>query len=138
MPESFIREATGQAPDEFFSTVGFSGDHSQTLRLVASGAYQLGALNFAVYDQAVAEGAPEVGTARIVWRTPPYPDYNWTIRGDVDERFGAGFADRVQDALVGMTDPDLLATFPRDGFIPAANEDYAPIEELARKLDLLE
>ena len=138
MPDYYIREATGQAPGDFFSDIGFSGDHSQTLRLVASGAYQVGALNFAVYDQAVANGAPEVETAHVIWRTPSYPDYNWTIRGDVDERWGEGFADRVQTALIGMTDPELLAAFPREGFGPAANEDYAPIEDVARELDLLE
>ena len=43
----------------------------------------------------VADGAPEVETAKVIWQTPPYPDYNWTIRGDVDETFGEGFADRV-------------------------------------------
>lgn len=138
MPEFHVREETGLAPSEFFSRVGFSGDHSQTLRLVASGAYQVGALNYAVYEQAVEDGAPEVETARVVWRTPPYPDYNWTIRGDVDDRWGEGFAERVQAALVGMTDPGLLASFPRMGFVPAASEDYAFIEETARALDLLD
>ncbi|AZY95483.1 MULTISPECIES: putative selenate ABC transporter substrate-binding protein [Paracoccus] len=138
MPEYAIRENTGEAPEAFFDRVGFSGDHSQTLRLVASGAWQVGALNYAVYDQAVADNAPEVETAKVIWKTPPYPDYNWTIRGDVDARWGEGFADKVQAALVGMDDPDLLAAFPRNAFIPAANEDYAPIEQVARDLDLLE
>ncbi|WP_282602679.1 putative selenate ABC transporter substrate-binding protein [Paracoccus sp. PARArs4] len=138
MPEFHIREETGEAPEAFFDRVGFSGDHSQTLRLVASGAWDVGALNFAVYDQAVAEGAPEVETAKVVWKTPPYPDYNWTIRGDVDARWGEGFADRVQAALIGMDDPELLAAFPREGFIPATNDDYAPIEDVARQLDLLD
>ncbi|WP_138472841.1 putative selenate ABC transporter substrate-binding protein [Poseidonocella sp. HB161398] len=138
MPDYWIREETGGAPEEFFSRVGFSGDHSQTLRLVASGAWDVGALNFAVYDKAVAEGAPETGTAKVIWQTPPYPDYNWTIRGDVDARFGEGFADKVQAALIAMTDPDLLASFPRAGFIPAANGDYEPIEVTGRALGLLE
>ena len=138
MPEYYVREATGVAPEAFFSRVGFSGDHSQTLRLVASGAWQLGAVNFSVYDKAVADGAPEVETAKVIWKTPPFPDYNWTIRGDVDTRFGPGFADKVQAALVGMTDPALLESFPRKGFIPASNADYAPIEDVARQLDLLE
>ena len=138
MPEYAIRENTGEAPEAFFDRVGFSGDHSQTLRLVASGAWQVGALNYAVYDQAVADNAPEVETAKVIWKTPPYPDYNWTIRGDVDARWGEGFADKVQAALVGMDDPDLLAAFPRNAFIPAANKDYAPIEQVARDLDLLE
>ncbi|WP_108503050.1 putative selenate ABC transporter substrate-binding protein [Paracoccus indicus] len=138
MPEYQIREQTGEAPEEFFGRVGFSGDHAQTLRLVASGAWQVGALNFTVYDQAVTEGAPEVETAKIIWKTPPYPDYNWTIRGDVDARWGEGFADKVQAALIGMDDPDLLAAFPRASFVPASNEDYAPIEQVGRQLDLLE
>ena len=122
----------------FFDRVGFSGDHSQTLRLVASGAWQIGALNFAVYDQAVADGAPEIETAKVIWKTPPYPDYNWTIRGDVDARWGEGFADKVQATLIGMDDPDLLAAFPRTRFIAASNDDYAPIEKVGRDLGLLE
>lgn len=138
MPEFYIRERTGKAPEAFFGRVGFSGDHSQTLRLVASGAWQVGALNYAVYDKALAEGAPETETARVIWQTPPYPDYNWTIRGDVDARFGEGFADRVQAALVGMTDPELLASFPRTAFIPAQNADFEPIAVTARELGLLE
>ena len=138
MPEYYIREKTGQAPDDFFSRVGFSGDHSQTLRLVASGAWQIGALNFAVYDQAVAENAPEIETAKVIWKTPSYPDYNGTIRGDVDARWGEGFADKVQAALLGMADAELLAAFPRSAFIAAGNDDYVPIETIGRELDLLE
>ena len=138
MPEYYIREKTGQAPDDFFSRVGFSGDHSQTLRLVASGAWQIGALNFAVYDQAVAENAPEIETAKVIWKTPSYPDYNWTIRGDVDARWGEGFTDKVQAALLGMADAELLAAFPRSAFIAAGNDDYVPIETIGRELDLLE
>ena len=138
MPEYYLRQETGEAPEAFFERVGFSGDHAQTLRLVASGAYEIGALNFAVYDSAVAEGLPEVESARIIWKTPPYPDYNWTIRGDLDARFGDGFSDRLQQALIGMDDPDLLNSFPRSGFIPASNEDYAAIETVARELGLIE
>jgi phosphonate transport system substrate-binding protein len=138
MPEFSIREETGKSPEDFFDRVGYSGDHSQTLRLVASGAWQVGALNYTVYDKALAAGAPETETAKVIWQTPPYPDYNWTIRGDVDARFGEGFADRVQEALVGMSDPDLLATFPREAFIPAQNSDFDPIADTARALGLLE
>lgn len=138
MPEFWLREETGLAPSELFAEVGYSGDHGQTLRLVASGAYEVGAMNFSVYDTAVAEGAPEAERARVIWQTPPYPDYNWTIRGDVDARFGAGFADRVQAALLGMDDADLLASFPRAAFIPADNALYQPIEDTARALDIID
>ncbi|MCB5198415.1 putative selenate ABC transporter substrate-binding protein [Loktanella sp. TSTF-M6] len=138
MPEYWIREETGQAPADLFDSVGYSGDHGQTLRLVASGAYEVGALNYSVYDTAVAEGAPEAAQTTIIWETPPYPDYNWTIRGDVDARFGDGFADRVQGALIGMDDPELLASFPRTRFIAADDALYQPIADTARALDLID
>lgn len=138
MPEFHIRHETGEAPEAFFSSVGFSGDHSQTLRLVSTGAYEVGALNYTVFDKAAAANAPEAEGVVVLWKTPAYPDYNWTIRGDVDARFGEGFGDKVQAALVGMTDKALLDAFPRSAFIPASNEDFAPIEETARALDLLE
>ncbi len=137
-PEFYIHRETGSAPDEFFSRVGFSGDHGQTLRLVSTGAFDVGALNYTVYDTAVAENAPEVAGTRIIWQTPPYPDYNWTIRGDVDERYGEGFSDKVKAALIGMDDPELLASFPRAAFVETSNEAYAPIEETARALGLLD
>ena len=44
----------------------------------------------------------------------------------------------MQAALIGMDDPALLAAFPRKAFIAATNADYAPIEDVARQLDLLE
>lgn len=137
MPEYYVREATGVAPEAFFSRVGFSGDHSQTLRLVASGAWQLGFVNYSVYDKAVVDKAPEAETTEVIWKTPPFPDYNWVIRGDVDQRFGAGFTQKVQDALVSLTDPEVLASFPREAFIPATNDQYAPIERTATELGLI-
>lgn len=137
-PDYYIRKETGEAPDQFFSKVGFSGDHAQTLRLVSTGAYQIGALNFTVYDDAVAQGLPEVETTRIIWQTPPFPDYNWTIRGDVDARFGEGFTEKVKAALIGMDDPELLASFPRKAFVATSNDAYVPIVETARELGLLD
>ncbi|TFH85967.1 putative selenate ABC transporter substrate-binding protein [Billgrantia azerbaijanica] len=138
MPEYYLREHFGEPPEETFSRVGFSGNHSRTASLVVSGAYQLGALNYTVWENEVTAGNLDTGQVNVVWQTPPYPDYQWTIRGDVDERFGEGFADRVQRALLDMDDPELLASFPRSGFIPASNEDYAVIREIGRALELLD
>lgn len=138
MPEYYLREAFGQPPEEVFSRVGFSGNHSRTISLVASGAYDLGAVNYTVWENEVEAGNIDTDQVEVVWKTPNYPDYQWTIRGDVDERFGAGFADRVQEALLNMEDPELLESFPRSGFIPASNDDYAIIESVGKELDLID
>ena len=138
MPEYFIRRHFGKPPGEVFERVGFSGDHSKTLALVQSGAYQAGALNYKVWEKEMAAGIVDTSKVRVIWRTPTYPDYNWSIRGDVDSRYGEGFTDRVRQALLGMEDRALLDSFPRASFIPADNTMYAPILETGRTIGILE
>tara|TARA_R110000787_G_scaffold8897_11_gene30851 strand:- start:565 stop:1437 length:873 start_codon:yes stop_codon:yes gene_type:complete len=138
MPEFYIREAFGKSPDDVFSRVGFSGDHSRTISLVQSGAYQVGATNYAVWERDVKDGKIDTGKVKVIWRTPPYPDYQWSIRGDVDTKFGAGFSDKVKNALLSMDDPKLLEAFPRSAFVPASNDDYKPIEDTAKSIGLID
>lgn len=138
MPEFYIREAFKQAPEKVFSRVGFSGNHSRTIALVQSGAYQVGALNFQVWENEVASGKVDTQAVKVIWETPSYPDYQWTIRGDVDQRYGQGFKDKVKQVLLAMNDPDLLASFPRKGFIPAKNSDYQPILDVGKTIGLID
>lgn len=137
MPEHFLRQRFDQAPSALFSRIGYSGDHSRTIALVEAGTWDLGAVNYTVWESAVAEGRVDTDKVEVIWATPPYPDYNWTLRGDVDARFGKGFTEQVRAALLEMDDPALLASFPREGFIPADNVLYAPIEAVAEELGLL-
>ena len=138
MPEFHIRKAFGKVPQQVFSRVGFSGNHSRTVALVQSGAYEVGATNFKVWKKGLKNGTIDPKKVRVIWKTPGYPDYNWFIRGDVDKAFGPGFAQKVQSALISMNDPDLLSSFPRASFIPAQNSDYAPIKDTAKKLGLID
>lgn len=138
MPEFYIRKHLGAAPENVFSSVGFSGDHSRTLALVESGAYEVGALNYAVWDDALAKGQVDATKVSVIWTSPTYPDYHWTVRGNLDERYGAGFKEKLTKAFLDMKDPALLQVFPRSGFIPAKNEDYKAIEETAVALDIMD
>jgi len=138
MPEFYIRSALGKAPREVFKRVGYSGDHSKTLALVQSGSYQVGALNYKVWENEVKAGKVDESKVQVIWRTPSYPDYNWTIRGDVDQTWGEGFSDKVQQALLAMKDPELLASFPRKSFIKADNSMYQPILDTAREIGILQ
>ena len=127
MPEYFIREQFGKSPDQLFSRVGFSGDHSKTIALVQSGSYQLGAVNFKVWEKEMAAGKIDPEKISVIWKTPEYPDYNWTVRGDVDDVYGVGTIVNIQKALIAIDDPELLEAFPRKQFIKADNSMYAPI-----------
>jgi len=138
IPEFHLRERFGEAPSEVFERVGFSGSHSRTLRLIESGSYEVGAINYAVWERELAAGNIDTDAVKVIWKTPSYPNYQWSIRGDADERFGEGFTDRVQAALLAMDDPELLERFPRSGFIPAKNEDYEPIKQTAQDVGLID
>ena len=138
MPEHFIRQAfEGKAPREVFKRVGFSGDHSKTLALVQAGSYEVGAMNFKVWLKEVEAGKVDPTKVQVIWRTPGYPDYNWTIRGSVEETYGEGFIKKVQQALLGITDPAILNAFPRDRFIPADNAMYKPILDTAIEVGII-
>jgi len=138
MPEFYLREAFNQSPDQLFEKVGFSGDHSATIALVQSGAYATGAVNYKVWERELEEGKIDTDKVQVIWETPGYPDYHWTVRGDLNDKFGDGFTQRVTDALLAIDDPVLLNAFPREKFIPASNDDFAPIEDTAEAIGLLD
>jgi phosphonate transport system substrate-binding protein len=115
-----------------------SVDHSRTIQVVQSGAFEVGALDFTVFDLESRLERVDGTKVRVIWQTPRFPNYNWTIRGDVVGRFGAGFKDQVRTALLGIDDPAILEIFPRSRFIPASNAEYAPMEAAARALGVLD
>lgn len=138
MPEFHIRESLGKKPEQAFERVGFSGNHSRTIALVQTGAYQVGATNFKVWEKELAAGKIDPAKVSVIWKTPPYPDYQWTIRGDVDAVWGDGFKARVKQALIDMDDQALLEAFPRSRFISASNDDYQAIYDTAKEIGLVD
>jgi len=137
MPEYFIRNAFGRSPDEVFSRVGFSGDHSRTIQLVQSGAYETGVLDYSVWELDQKAGKVDPAQVVVIWESPTFPDYQWTVRGDVEKTYGAGFKEKLRAALLAIEDRAILDQFARSKFIPAKNSDYDPIEEVGKVTNLL-
>lgn len=139
MPEYFVRQAyPGKTPEQVFERVGFSGDHSRTIQLVQSGAFAVGAVDYSVWDLDTKAGKVDPKAVSVIWESPTFPDYQWTVRGDVDAAYGAGFTERLKAALVGITDPAILEPFGRTRFIPVTNAAYAPLIEVGQSTGLLD
>jgi phosphonate transport system substrate-binding protein len=85
-------------------------------------------LDYSVYETEKKAGNVDENKVRVIWETPPYTDYHFSIRGDVDAIFGAGFKEKVRR---------ILAQFDRSSFIAAKNDDFNKIEEIAYTLELL-
>lgn len=141
MPQYFLSQA-GLGMDGFSGQAGYSGSHDATAKLVEAGTYQTGALNAAIWDKRVESGAIDTGAVREVFRTPPYHDYHWLARPDLDTRFGSGLTDRLREALLGIdgsdaTEREILDMFSAGTFIPTEPDNYARIEQVAREAGLL-
>ena len=141
MPQYFLKQA-GLELDDFEGKPGFSGSHDKTIDLVEAGSYEAGALNEQVWLDRRSKGTVDASEVRVIWRSPPYPDYQWVLRPDADERFGNGFSTRVKDALLGLrrADPQerkILELFGADRFIETRPGDHALIERAGRETGLL-
>lgn len=137
MPAHFIIENTGKKPAEFFSKpVGYSGAHDKTASEVEAGTYQVGALNYGTYDQMVADGKLDSAKAVIIWETPTYPDYNFTVHPDLGEEL----IKKLQDALLaidGETDQEkeILKILNRTSIVKVTNADFEAIAKVLKALE---
>ena len=139
MPQYFMSQNGVETEDLAGGAPGFSGSHDATIAVVQSGAYEVGALNEQVWRSNVEDGRVDPNKVSVIWRTPAYVDYHWVARPDLDERFGNGFTNKVQSALlkISPTTPrgeTILELFGAAKFILAQNSDYDKIEAVGRQL----
>ncbi|MCC7225570.1 MAG: putative selenate ABC transporter substrate-binding protein [Burkholderiaceae bacterium] len=137
MPRYFLLQA-GLNPEKDFKNVAFSGAHDATVAFVAAGKAQAGVLNTSVWDKLVETGKVDPGKVRVFATTPPYYDYNWTVRGDLDP----ALVKKLTDAFLKL-DPNnpeqaqLMQLQRASKFIPTNKQNYAGIEEAAKAAGLL-
>src|SRR3989304_4618196 len=62
---------------------------------VESGKVDAGALNEAVWEKLVQAKKVDPGKVKVFWTTPPFVDYVWAVRGDLDK----GLGERMASAL---------------------------------------
>lgn len=137
MPRYFLLQE-GIDPDRDFARIAYSGAHDATLAFVASGRAQAGALNASVFDKLVEKGDANAKAVRVLATTPPYYDYNWTVRGDLDP----ALVRKLTDAFLRL-DPrnpahkEIMDLQRASRFIPTRAENYRQIEQAARAAGLL-
>lgn len=142
MPRYFLAEAGVDPERDFRGLPNYSGSHDKTIALVESGAFDAGALNEAVWEARVRDGAVDPAKVREFFTTPAYYDYHWGIRPDVDERYGLGANERVTAAILGMDAGDpaqkaILDLAQTDRYVPTTNANYDTIRAVAEELGIL-
>ena len=137
MPRYFLQQANLN-PDRDFKTIAFSGAHDATVAFVAAGKAEAGVLNASVWEKLVEQKKVDPEKVRVFATTPPYFDYNWTVRGDLDP----ALVKKIADAFLKL-DPanpehkEIMALQRASKFIPTRKENYEGIEKAAQAAGLL-
>ena len=137
MPRSFLLQAK-VTPEKDMKQIAFSGAHDATALWVESGKVEAGALNFLVWDKLVQQKKVDLSKVNVFYTTPPYVDYVWTARGDLDR----GIQDKLVAAFLRLNydNPEhkrLLDLHRTKKYIRANDADWKGIEEAALAAGLL-
>ena len=137
MPRSFLLQA-GIDPDRDFRRVAYSGAHDATIAAVASGKVHGGALNISVWDKFVADKKVDTSKVRVIFTTPPYYDYNWSVHADMPvalrEKLAQALLSLSRDTAEGK---EILELQRATRFVPTQADNYKGIEAAARSAALL-
>lgn len=137
MPRFFFMQA-GINPDKDFKNIAFSGAHDATVAFVASGKADVGALNSSVWTKLNEAKNPNALKLKVLSTTPPYFDYNWTVRGDLD----AALVKKITDAFLKLdtsipNHKELMDLQRTSKYITTKSSNYDDIEKVARSAGLI-
>lgn len=137
MPRFFLLRE-GVDPDKDFAKVSYSGAHDATAAWVAAGKVDAGALNESVFQKLLELKKIDDTRIRVLWTTPPYVDYNWTVRGDLEP----DLIQKIRAAFLGLdaANPEhraILDLQRTKRFIRTEPDNYQQIETAARSAGLI-
>jgi phosphonate transport system substrate-binding protein len=138
MPRFFLLQA-GIDPDRDFTRVAYSGAHDVTAKWVEAGKVDAGVLNESIWQRLLDEKKIDPARVRVLWTTPDYQDYNWTVRGDLDPKL----VEKIRAAFLALdpANPEqrkILDLQRTRRFIPTSADRYRDIEAAARSAKLLQ
>ncbi len=137
MPRSVLLQANID-PDKDFKRVAYSGAHDATIAAVAAGKVDAGALNMSVWDKFVADKKVDTSKVKVIFTTPPYFDYNWTVHADMP----AAQREKLIKAFLSLSaatpeGKEVLGLQRATRFVPTKAENYKGIEAAGRNAGLL-
>jgi phosphonate transport system substrate-binding protein len=137
MPRYYLQQQ-GIVPERDFKTVAFSGAHDATVAFVASGRAEAGVLNASVMDKLVEAKNPNAEKVRVLATTPPFFDYNWTVRPGLDP----AVTKKLADAFLALdaskpADKEILDLQRASKFIPTRTSNYDGIEAAGKSAGLI-
>jgi len=113
----------------------YTGSHPATAKAVEAGVVDAGAVDESVYHAMVQAGQLDKTKAYVFYTTPPFVDYVWVARKEIDtaarDKFAAAFL-----ALQSPRDDKVLAILRGEKFVAADDREYDALRSVAKAVKL--
>jgi phosphonate transport system substrate-binding protein len=113
----------------------YTGSHPATAKAVEVGAVEAGAIDESVYQAMLKDAKLNGAKVRVFFTTPPFVDYVWVARKQVDEslrdKFGQAFLNLQQGR-----DDRILTILRGDKYVRATDDEYDTLRRVAADLKL--
>lgn len=124
----FARQVGGKL-ESFFSQVGYSGSHTQSVNMVLAG--QIDAAFVGSQNLATELGADPARTrqVRVIWRSGAIPADPFVFRGQLCDSLKTG----IRDAFFNRGGPQSAAVLDKLNvarFVPVSDQDYQIVREI--------
>ncbi len=129
--------AAGINPEKDLKWQRFTGSHAATIEAVASGAADAGSVDETVYKEMIADGKVDGKKLRVFYITPPFPDYVWAARKDINPALQQRFANAFLN-LKPANNAAILKILRAEYFVRADDAEYVDMRKLAVQLGLME
>ena len=139
MPRHFLQVERGVIPEQYFRSIKYSGKHDRTAYWVRDGEVDAGIVNSEIIRKMIADGRLRPGDIRIIWTTPPYPDYVWALH----PRTHPVDRERIQQAFLKLSVDNsrhetILSNMSTAGFYPASVGDFSILKQVIASLGELQ
>jgi phosphonate transport system substrate-binding protein len=113
----------------------YTGSHPATAKAVEAGVVDAGAMDESVYQAMLHDGQLDSTKVHVFFTTPPFVDYVWVARKQIDaatrEKFAAAFL-----ALQPDQDNKILTILRGSKFVRADDSEYDTLRHVATALKL--
>jgi phosphonate transport system substrate-binding protein len=113
----------------------YTGSHPATAKAVEAGVVDAGAVDESVYQDMLRSGQLDKIKVKVFFTTPPFVDYVWVARKQIDPATRDKFADAFL-ALKPGRDDAILAILRGEKFVKADDAEYDMLRQVATALKL--
>jgi phosphonate transport system substrate-binding protein len=136
MPEYFLRKV-GVDPEVIANAI-YTGGHDATALAVANKKVDAGALDEAVYARITGDGKLDASKLKVFYTTPPFFDYVWAARKELDPELAAAFGKAMLALDPGNPQhKPVLDLLQATRYVTADDASYQPLREAAIGAGLL-